>query len=67
MILYQTIRRGQQIAAEAWNGISSSSGTHTHVEVRNGRQTSVCKSVNDYTLENYNPTNFWDRQGYYIK
>lgn len=63
----QTISKGQQIATESWRGISSSSASHTHVEVRNGRQTSACKSVNDYRLENSNPTSFWNSQGYNIK
>lgn len=63
----QTISRGQQIATEAWRGCSSSSGTHTHVEVRDGRRTAAAKSVNDYTLDNSNPTAFWNGQGYLVK
>ncbi len=63
----QSIVKGQQIATEAWRGCSNSSGTHTHVEVRNGRQNSAVKSVNDYILENENPTSFWNSQGYLVK
>lgn len=63
----QQISRGQQIATEAWRGVSKSSGTHTHVEVRNGRCTGAAKSVNDYTLDNQNPTSFWNSQGYQVK
>jgi murein DD-endopeptidase MepM/ murein hydrolase activator NlpD len=63
----QYISRGQQIATEAWRGCSSSGGTHTHVEVRDGRKTSAAKSVNDYTLSNANPTAFWNSQGYQVK
>ena len=60
----QTVSRGQQIAVESWRGISSSSGHHTHVEMRLGYQTSAAKSVNDYHLDNPNPTTFWASQGY---
>lgn len=63
----QTISRGQQIATEAWRGISYSSGAHTHVEVRDGRQSYASKSVGDPVLNNPNPTNFWNSQGYNIK
>lgn len=63
----KTITKGQQIATESWRGCSSSSGSHTHVEVRNGKQTAACKSLNDYTLENANPTSFWNSLGYAIK
>ena len=60
----QTVVKGQQIATEAYRGASS---THTHVEVRNGRHTSAAKSLKDYTLENENPTSFWNHQGYSLK
>lgn len=63
----QTISKGQKIATEAWRGVSSSSGAHTHVEVRNGRQGYASKSVNDPILNNENPTSFWNSQGYNIK
>ena len=63
----RNIQRGQQIATESWRGISYQSGSHTHVEVRNGRQRSACKSVGDYKLENANPTSFWNSQGYSIR
>lgn len=63
----QSIKKGQQIAKEAWRGIKNSSGAHTHVEVRNGRKGYACKSVGDYKLENQNPTSFWNDQGYSIK
>ncbi len=60
----QTVSRGQQIAVESWRGVSSSGAAHTHVEMRLGYQTSAAKSVNDWTLENPNPTTFWASQGY---
>jgi murein DD-endopeptidase MepM/ murein hydrolase activator NlpD len=63
----QTIVRGQQIATEAWRGVSSANGTHTHVEVRNGYRVGAAKSVNDYTLDNPNPTSFWNSLGYQVK
>lgn len=63
----QSISRGQLIAYEDWRGCSSSSGSHTHVEVRDGKRTAAAKSVNDYTLDNPNPTSFWNSQGYQVK
>ena len=63
----KTVSRGEQIATEAWRGCSSSSNSHTHVEVRDGKRTAAAKSVNDYTLENSNPTSFWNSQGYTVK
>lgn len=63
----QSIKKGEQIAKEAWRGVKNSSGAHTHVEVRNGRQGYACKSVGDYKLENQNPTSFWNSQGYNIR
>ena len=63
----KSVARGEQIATEAWRGCSSASNAHTHVEVRDGRRTSAAKSVNDYTLENSNPTSFWNGQGYTVK
>jgi murein DD-endopeptidase MepM/ murein hydrolase activator NlpD len=58
---------GQKIATMDWRGISKSSGAHTHVEVRNGQQKYAAKSVNDYKLDNSNPTSFWNNKGYTIK
>lgn len=63
----QSIKKGQKIATESWRGVSSSSGAHTHVEVRNGKQMYAAKSVNDPVLNNANPTSFWNSQGYNIK
>jgi murein DD-endopeptidase MepM/ murein hydrolase activator NlpD len=61
------ISRGQKIATESWRGISRSSGAHTHVEVRNGRQGYASKSVNDPVLNNSNPASFWNSLGYTVK
>lgn len=61
------ISRGEQIAIEAWRGLSSASSAHTHVEVRNGERTAAAKSVNDQTLDNPNPTSFWNAQGYTLQ
>ncbi len=63
----QNIKRGQKIATESWRGVSSSSSSHTHVEVRNGWQGYAAKSVNDSKLDNPNPTSFWNSLGYDIK
>jgi len=63
----QQISKGQQIAVEDYRGIASSSSRHTHVEMRLGKQTSAAKSVNDYVLENPDPTTFWNARGYNIK
>lgn len=63
----QKIIKGQKIATQGWRGCSSMSGSHTHVEVRNGRKTSAAKSVNDYNLENPNPTSYWNSKGYAVK
>ena len=62
----QTVVRGQRIGVESWRGISSSSEAHTHVEVRNGRTGYAAKSLNDFKLDNQNPTSFWKGQGYTI-
>ncbi|MFI5932006.1 peptidase inhibitor family I36 protein [Actinoplanes sp. NPDC051494] len=62
-----TIKRDQKIATEAWHGVSSSSAAHTHVEMRLGRRELAAKSVNDSTLENPNPTAFWNARGYNVK
>lgn len=53
-----TVKQGQLVAYEGNRG---SSAPHTHVEVRNGRQTYASKSVNDYTLENPNPYPYWNK------
>jgi len=58
------ISRGQQIALEDYRGTSA---THTHVEMRPGRQTRAAKSVNDWNLENPDPTRFWNRVGYNVR
>lgn len=63
----QTVSRGQLIATEAYRGVSSKSGSHTHVEVRNGWQTHAAKSVNDSRLDNDNPTPFWTSLGYSVR
>jgi murein DD-endopeptidase MepM/ murein hydrolase activator NlpD len=64
LVAGQTVTKGQQIATEDWRGVSTSGAAHTHVEMRLGRRTSAAKSVNDYTLENPDPTTFWNSQGY---
>lgn len=61
-----TVSRDQQIATESYRGIDSSSASHTHVEVRDGQRTSAAKSLNDYTLENDDPTAFWNARGYNV-
>ena len=60
----QSIAKGQKIATEAARG---NGGVHTHVEMRAGRQTSAAYSVNDWNLDNPNPTTFWVSQGYAVR
>jgi len=55
------------IADESWHGVSSSGSAHTHVEMRPGRQTHAAKSVSDPTLDNPNPTSFWNNRGYNVR
>lgn len=59
----QTVKRGQQIATEANVGAP----THTHVEMRPGKQRYASKSVGDPVLNNPDPTKFWNSQGYVEK
>jgi murein DD-endopeptidase MepM/ murein hydrolase activator NlpD len=63
----QSISRDQQIATEAWRGISSRSAAHTHVEMRLGRHTLAAKSVGDPHLDNPDPTSFWKARGYNVR
>lgn len=63
----QKITKGTRIATEGWRGCSSSSGAHTHVEVRSGKQGYASKSVGDPVLNNPNPTAYWNNKGYIIK
>lgn len=59
----QRIAKGQRIALE---DNRAGGATHTHVELRNGRQTRAAKSVDDPRLDNPIPTGFWMGQGYNI-
>ena len=61
----QKITRGQVIATEA--NVGAGSMTHTHVEMRPGKQLYASKSVGDSHLDNPNPAAFWRSQGYVIK
>lgn len=61
----QTVKRGQVIATEANNGAGSA--THTHVEMRPGKQTHASDSTYDPTLDNPDPTKFWNSRGYLEK
>lgn len=63
----QNIGRDQQIATEAYRGISASANAHTHVEMRPGRQTHASKSLGDPVLDNPNPTAFWNARGYNVR
>ena len=63
----KSIAKGERIATESWRGCSKKSGSHTHVEVRNGKVTNAAKSVNDSRLDNSNPTSFWKGLGYTVK
>ncbi|MBQ8498187.1 MAG: VCBS repeat-containing protein [Clostridia bacterium] len=59
-----SVQRGDLIATEASRGVGN---THTHVEVRNGKQYGAANSIDDPTLDNENPTHFWESQGYSVK
>jgi hypothetical protein len=61
------VSRGEQIATQAWRGVSSASASHVHVEVRPGRVTSAAKSVGDPVLSNPDPTPFWQSQGLAVR
>ena len=61
------VRKGDKIGQESWRGISSKSSSHTHVEVRDGKQEYAAKSVGDPKLQNDNPSSFWKSLGYSIK
>lgn len=64
----QRISKNELIGTEGWRGCSSSSGSHTHVELREGRQTYAAISIDDGgTLDNKNPKAFWESQGYKVK
>ncbi|WP_323100307.1 peptidase inhibitor family I36 protein [Intrasporangium sp. YIM S08009] len=56
----QSISKGQKIGDEAARGAT---GSHTHVEMRPGRQTAATFS-SDTTLVNPVPTQFWMDRGY---
>jgi len=58
---------GDRIGYESWRGVSSSGGSHTHVEVRSGRCLRAAKSLRDSRLDNSNPSPFWKSLGYAIK
>lgn len=60
----QRITIGQRIALEAARGAGSA--VHTHVEMRDRRQTNASKSVDDPVLDNDIPTSFWMARGYNI-
>ncbi|WP_211245697.1 peptidase inhibitor family I36 protein [Actinomadura oligospora] len=60
----QNIAKGQYLGTEAWHGVSSAGGAHTHVEMRPGYQTHASISVGDPHLDNPAPYSFWASQGY---
>jgi len=63
----KTIHKGDLIATESWRGCSSYNKTHTHVEMRTGRRTAAAVSLGNTTLENPNPTSFWQSLGYTVR
>lgn len=63
----KTIHKGDLIATESWRGCPSYNKTHTHVEMRTGRRTSAAVSTTNSTLENPNPTSFWQSLGYSVR
>ena len=54
----QWVNKGDHIGYQGKTGASAS---HVHIEVRNGRRTAAAKSVNDPTLDNPNPYDYWNR------
>ena len=61
-----TVDVGDYLGTQSWRGVSSSSAGHTHIEVVDGRSGYAKKSVNDYTLDNDDPSSFWSDWGYDI-
>lgn len=55
------LKKGSLIAIEDNRGTK---GTHTHVEVVDGKSYYARNSVGDFNLENKNPTSYWFSQGY---
>ncbi|MBR1635320.1 MAG: M23 family metallopeptidase [Lachnospiraceae bacterium] len=62
-----TVKKGDKIGVQSWRGVTAITGSHTHVEVRDGKEKYAAISVGDSKLENSNPTSFWNSQGYSIK
>ena len=60
LVAGQSISKGQKVGDEAARGAA---GSHTHVELRPGRQTAATFS-SDTTLVNPVPTQFWMARGY---
>ena len=63
----KSVSKGTHIGYQDWRGVSSAGSSHTHVEVRNGRQGYAAKSVGDYKLENPNPNSFWNSLEYIVR
>lgn len=63
----QTIAVGQQLGTENYRGAGTQSNAHTHVEMRVGQKTLAAVSKNDYTLDNPDPTSFWNARTYNVK
>ncbi len=63
----KVIKTGDLLGTQGWRGVSSVSNSHTHVEVRNGKEDHAAKSVNNSVLENENPAPFWNSLGYNVK
>ncbi len=54
----QTVNKGDLIG---YQGSTGASASHVHIEVRNGRREAAAKSVNDPTLDNPNPYDYWNK------
>lgn len=59
-----TVRAGQYVNKGdhiGYQGSTGASASHVHIEVRNGRREAAAKSVNDPTLDNPNPYDYWNK------
>lgn len=54
----QWVNKGDLVGYQGSNGASAS---HVHIEVRDGKRTAAAKSVNDPTLDNSNPYDYWNK------
>lgn len=59
MYVGRHVEKGELIGYQGNTGAPQ--GSHVHIEVRDGKRTAAAKSVNDPTLDNPNPYDYWNR------